>query len=223
MLFTFENGVPLVRWGASVVWRRQLLLMNDFNGAGAAVFSCRFCFLGAFPFVSLILLTTAGVQCLCGGCKKSPRTTSLCSHIVHHCVVILFWSSGIMECTCMLFTFENGVPLVRWRASVVWRRQLLLMNDFNGAGAAVFSCRLCFMGAFPFVSFLLLLCKNTGTHAHSIIASTLIQYNISSYFAMEQATVAKSFGQQSLQVTVLLTVCVALIFYLSVIILYVCW
>ena len=28
-----------------------------------------------------LLLTTAGVQCLCGGCKKSPRTTSLCSHI----------------------------------------------------------------------------------------------------------------------------------------------
>ena len=24
-----------------------------------------------------------------------------------------FWSLGIMECTCMLFTFENGVPLMR--------------------------------------------------------------------------------------------------------------
>ena len=33
--------------------------------------------------------------------------------VLHHCVVILFWSSGIMECTCMLFTFENGVPLMR--------------------------------------------------------------------------------------------------------------
>jgi len=30
-----------------------------------------------------------------------------------HCVVIFFWSSGIMECTCMLFTFENGVLLMR--------------------------------------------------------------------------------------------------------------
>jgi len=27
----------------------------------AAVFSCRLCFLRAFPFISLILLTTAGV------------------------------------------------------------------------------------------------------------------------------------------------------------------
>jgi len=32
---------------------------------------------------------------------------------VKFCVVIFFWSSGIMECTCMLFTFENGVPLMR--------------------------------------------------------------------------------------------------------------
>ena len=32
---------------------------------------------------------------------------------LHHCVVIFFWYSGIMECTCMLFTFENGVPLMR--------------------------------------------------------------------------------------------------------------
>jgi len=33
--------------------------------------------------------------------------------VLHHCVVIFFWSSGIMECTCMLFTFENGVLLMR--------------------------------------------------------------------------------------------------------------
>jgi len=38
-------------------------------------------FTSSFSFISLILLTTAGVLCLCGGCKKSPRTTSLCSHI----------------------------------------------------------------------------------------------------------------------------------------------
>ena len=67
----------------------SLLLINGFNKTEAAVFSCRLCFMRAFPFISLILRTTAGVKCLYGGCKKSPRTTSLCSHI--------FWSSGIME------------------------------------------------------------------------------------------------------------------------------
>jgi len=35
----------------------------------------------------------------------------------------------------MLFTFENGV-----------------MNSFNKTEAAVFSCRLCFPRAFPFIS-----------------------------------------------------------------------
>ena len=27
--------------------------------------------------------------------------------VLHHCVVIYFWSPGIMECTCMLFTFKK--------------------------------------------------------------------------------------------------------------------
>ena len=79
---------------------------------------------------------------LCGGCKRSSRTTS----------VIFFWSSGIMECTCMLFTFENGVLRMRQGASVVWHHSLLPMNSFNKTEAAVFSCRLCFLRAFPFSS-----------------------------------------------------------------------
>jgi len=54
MLFTFENVVPLMRYGASVVWHYSLLLMNSFNKTEAAVFSCRLCFLRAFPFISLI-------------------------------------------------------------------------------------------------------------------------------------------------------------------------
>jgi len=52
------------------------------------------------------------LQLVFSACKKSHRTTSLCSYF--------FRSSGIMECTCMLFTFENGVPLVRSGVSVVW-------------------------------------------------------------------------------------------------------
>ena len=50
MLFTFENGVLLMR----VVWHHSLLLMNSFNKTEAAVFSCRLCFLRAFPFISKI-------------------------------------------------------------------------------------------------------------------------------------------------------------------------
>ena len=41
--------------GASVVWHYLLLLMNSFNKTDAAVFSCRLCFQGAFPFISFII------------------------------------------------------------------------------------------------------------------------------------------------------------------------
>jgi len=39
-----------------VVWHHSLPLMNSFNKTEAAVFSCRLCFLRAFPFISLIVL-----------------------------------------------------------------------------------------------------------------------------------------------------------------------
>jgi len=55
MLFTFENGVLLMRLGASVVWNHSLPLMNSFNKTEAAVFSCRLCFLRAFPIISFII------------------------------------------------------------------------------------------------------------------------------------------------------------------------
>ena len=41
--------------GASVVWHHSLPLMYSFNKTEAAVFSCRLCFLRAFPFISLLL------------------------------------------------------------------------------------------------------------------------------------------------------------------------
>jgi len=62
MLFTFENGVLLMRWGASVVWHHSLPLMNGFNGAEAAVFSCGLCFLRASPFHQFCILS--GIQCI---------------------------------------------------------------------------------------------------------------------------------------------------------------
>jgi len=36
-----------------VVWHHSKLLMNSFNKTEAAVFSCRLCFLRAFPFICL--------------------------------------------------------------------------------------------------------------------------------------------------------------------------
>jgi len=46
-----------------------------------------------FKYSSLIVLACVAAV------KRRP--------VLHHCVVIFFWSSWIMECTCMLFTFER--------------------------------------------------------------------------------------------------------------------
>ena len=86
------------------------------------------------------LISTSSIQILPDACTFSTA--------------ILLKHRYIMECTCMLFIFENGVPLMRQGASVVWHHSLLLMNSFNKSEAAIFSCRLCFLRAIPFISFL---------------------------------------------------------------------
>jgi len=102
--------------------------------------------------LSLLLVWYYLLQLLFSACVAAVKRLP----VLHHCVVIIFWSSGIMECTCMLFTFENGVLLMRKGASVVWHHSLPLMNSFTKTKAAVFSCRLCFLRAFPFISLILL-------------------------------------------------------------------
>ena len=43
---------------------------------------------------------------------------------------------------------------MRWEVSVVWYLSLPLMNILNKTEAAIFHCRLCFLRAFPFISFI---------------------------------------------------------------------
>ena len=69
---------------------------------------------------------------------------------LHHCEVIFFWSSRVMD--RMLLTFENKVPLMRYGASVVWHLSLPLMNSFIKTKVATFpSCRLCFLRTLYFL------------------------------------------------------------------------
>jgi len=85
MLFTFENRVPLMRYGASVVWHHSLILMNGFNKTEAAVFSCRLCFLRAFHFISFF------------------------NNIIIQIIVILFKCALVFRIT--KFNIKKSVPL----------------------------------------------------------------------------------------------------------------
>ena len=66
--------------------------------------TCIFTFLLFLPLRCLIEWVLVFSTCV-AAVKSRP--------VLHHCVVIFFWSSGIMECTCMLFTFKNGVLFMR--------------------------------------------------------------------------------------------------------------
>jgi len=122
------------------MWHHSLLPMNSFNKTEAAVFSCRLCSMRAFPFISLLLLTTAGVYCLCGGCKKSPSTTSLCNHIflvlmdhgVYMYVVYIWkWSSahalgGVSDLASFITTDEQ----LQWNRGCCFLVQAMLPEGF---------------------------------------------------------------------------------------------
>ena len=73
-----------------------------------------------------------------------------CRLVLHHCVVIFFWSSGIMD--CMLFTFEefcscargvnvlvHGIFLNRWWISSLKSRLLFSHEGYVSWGLSLFS------------------------------------------------------------------------------------
>ena len=107
------NGITIPSLPDSHIKPHSLLLMNSFNKTEAAVFTCRLCFLRAFPFISLLLLQPSQnkftynttdlpelfnflqmmSKCLCGAFKKLPHSKSLCTYIF-----LVFWNNGLIGC-----------------------------------------------------------------------------------------------------------------------------
>jgi len=80
------------------------------------------------------------------------RVTFCIYKIIKSCLAKQFWSSWIMDCTCMLLTFGKRVPLMRQGASVVWHPSLPLMNNFNNRGC-FFLVQAMLPEGFPFHQF----------------------------------------------------------------------
>ena len=111
--------------------------------------------------------------------SKHNYVTYIYRTVLHHCEVIFFWSSGIME--CVLITFENRVQLMRYGTSVVWYNLLPLINSFNKTEAAGLPCRLCFLRDFPFISFfnllqLVLSVCVTAVQCHPVLHHRVVIY-----------------------------------------------
>jgi len=76
----------------AVVWQHTLLLlMNSCKQTEAAIFPLQ----ATLP-LNLPLFSDYYIKSLVWSVRRQTKCP-----VLHHCVVIFFWSSGIMECTCM--------------------------------------------------------------------------------------------------------------------------
>ena len=101
---------------------------------------------------------------------------------LHYCVVVLLVLRDHGVYMYVVYIWIHLIPLMRKGASMVWHHSLLLMNSFNKTEAAVFSFRLCFLRAFPFVSFFIFkLLKKMYNESFSVTLFTFCCVEIDVY------------------------------------------
>jgi len=77
----------------------------------------------------------------CGTQSAKERLDKLAKNVVlmdHGLYVVYIWEKSSAHALCGVSGVASSLPL---------------MNSFNKTEAAFYSCRLCFLGAFPFLSF----------------------------------------------------------------------
>ena len=78
-----------------MVWHHSLLLLNSFNKTKAAIFSCRLCFLRAFPFISLLSFVFT-----CPSSLHRYIPTSFSRQLVSNVLIEQYWFSHIIFKFC---------------------------------------------------------------------------------------------------------------------------
>ena len=78
----------------------------------------------------IFIITTAGVKCLCGSCKKPPRTPSQCSYLYNYKVERNIQSSWIAQSVEHL-SCKQGVPEFEPRSGWIFFLTLLYLSVNN--------------------------------------------------------------------------------------------
>ena len=138
-----------------MVWHHSLPLMNSFNKTEAAVFSCRLCFLRAFPFISFISSTTIvtdKIRFTNSGWNWTTDPRILCQEVYWQGLLLINWSvnqfaeivffvirvlieleKGILTCASESILRRkqwpfNGLKIIPWWTLVLERTSLTWCN-----------------------------------------------------------------------------------------------
>jgi len=65
----------------------------------------------------------------------------------------------------------------------VWHLSFLLMNSFNETEAAIFPCRMCFLRAFPFISFIYLITAGVSACVAAVKCRPVLHHCLVIFFS----------------------------------------
>jgi len=85
--------------------------------------------------------------------SKLPAFLTVWGQLMAHYFPFRLHQGTRKLCSCEERAIMPSTAKPWWTHTWVWHHSVLLMNSFNKTEAAVCSCRLCFLRAFPFIIF----------------------------------------------------------------------